>query len=142
MPFDKPVPDFDFRADFWSLRFVEETCASYAVRRNIPLPFAAAADRGVMASVYVDGGYGYAATSDRSKAGLAAALKQARIGGVLLRQRPIGLDGGDPLDHGRPVDVAHEGVDVRGGVRAEIQVVRVLVHVQRQDRRSIHGRRR
>src|SRR4051794_25035729 len=77
MPFDDPVPDFDIRADFWSLRFVEENCASYAVRKNIALPFAAAADRGVMASVYVDGGYGYAATSDTSRAGLAAALERA-----------------------------------------------------------------
>ena len=61
------TPDVDIRADFWSLRFVEETSASYAVRKNVPLPFAAATDRGVMASVYVDGGYGYAATSDTSR---------------------------------------------------------------------------
>jgi predicted Zn-dependent protease len=77
MPFDDPVPPFDIRADFWSLRFVEEICASYAVRKNIPLPYSAATDRGVMASVYVDGGYGYAATSDTSTAGLEAALKRA-----------------------------------------------------------------
>ncbi len=77
MPFDDPVPPFDIRADFWSLRFVEEICASYAVRKNIPLPYSAATDRGVMASVYVDGGYGYAATSDTSTTGLATALKRA-----------------------------------------------------------------
>jgi predicted Zn-dependent protease len=77
MPFDDPLPAFDVRADFWSLRFVEEICASYAVRKNIPLPFAAATDRGVMASVYVDGGYGYAATGDTSAEGLRAALERA-----------------------------------------------------------------
>ena len=64
-------------ADFWSLRFVEETSASYAVRKNVPLPFAAATDRGVMASVYVDGGYGYAATSDTSPDGVRDALDRA-----------------------------------------------------------------
>src|SRR5258705_3493833 len=77
MPFDDPVPPFDIRADFWSLRFVEEICASYAVRKNVPLPYASAADRGVMASVYADGGYGYAATSDTSVDRLIAALERA-----------------------------------------------------------------
>jgi len=77
MPFDEPLPAFDLRADFWSLRFVEETCETYAVRKNVPLPFAAATDRGVMASVYVDGGYGYAATGDTSPAGLSHALETA-----------------------------------------------------------------
>jgi predicted Zn-dependent protease len=77
MPFDDPLPPFDVRADFWSLRFVEEICASYAVRKNVPLPYAAATDRGVMASVYADGGYGYAATSDTSAEGLKAALERA-----------------------------------------------------------------
>ena len=77
MPFDDSLPPFDVRADFWSLRFVEEICASYAVRKNVPLPYSAATDRGVMASVYVDGGYGYAATSDTSAEGLKAALERA-----------------------------------------------------------------
>jgi predicted Zn-dependent protease len=77
MPFDDPLPAFNIRADFWSLRFVEETCDSYAVRKNVPQPFAAAIDRGAMATVYVDGGYGYAATSDLSAAGLEAALERA-----------------------------------------------------------------
>ena len=63
MPLDTALPAVDIRADFWSLRFVEETSAAYAVRKNVPLPFSVATDRGVMASVYVDGGYGYAATS-------------------------------------------------------------------------------
>src|SRR5947207_8719310 len=77
MPFDDSLPPFDIRADFWSLRFVEEICASYAVRKNVPQPYGSATDRGVMASVYVDGGYGYAATSDTSPEGLEAALERA-----------------------------------------------------------------
>src|SRR5207248_9644600 len=77
MPFEDRLPAFDVRADFWSLRIVEETCRSYAVRTNVPMPFAASSDRGVMASVYVDGGYGYAATSDTSPAGLRSTLDRA-----------------------------------------------------------------
>ena len=77
MPFDGPLPHFDVRADFWSLRFVEETSESFAVRKDVALPYQAATDRGAMATVYADGGYGYAATGDLSAAGLAAALARA-----------------------------------------------------------------
>ena len=77
MPFDDLPFANDVRADFWSLRFVEETSASYAVRKNIALPFHAATDRGVMASVYVDGGYGYAASGDTSAEGVRNALERA-----------------------------------------------------------------
>jgi predicted Zn-dependent protease len=77
MPFDGPIPQFDVRADFWSLRFVDERCETYAVRKNIPMPFVASTDRGAMATVYADGGYGYAATGDTSPAGLRAALERA-----------------------------------------------------------------
>ncbi|MEP7329007.1 MAG: DNA gyrase modulator, partial [Betaproteobacteria bacterium] len=77
MPFDGPLPAFDLRADFWSLRFVDERSESYAVRKNVPMPLVATTDRGAMATVYADGGYGYAATSDLSRAGLTAALERA-----------------------------------------------------------------
>ncbi len=77
MPLDQPLPAFDVRADFWSLRFVEERSESYAVRKNVAMPFVASTDRGAMATVYADGGYGYAATGDTSPAGLAAALERA-----------------------------------------------------------------
>ena len=65
--------------DFWSLRFVEERCETYAVRKNVAMPFVASTDRGVMATVHVDGGYGYAATSDTSPAGLRQALDRATL---------------------------------------------------------------
>ncbi len=77
MPFDGPLPTFDLRADFWSLRFVEERSESFAVRKNVAMPYVASTDHGAMATVYVDGGYGYAATGDTSPAGLAAALERA-----------------------------------------------------------------
>jgi len=65
-------------ADFWSLRFVDETCESFSVRRNVQQPWAVSTDRGVMASVYAGGGYGYAATADTSLQGLRTALQRAR----------------------------------------------------------------
>jgi predicted Zn-dependent protease len=63
--------------DFWSLRLVEESSENFAVRKNVALPFCAAIDRGAMATVYAGGGYGYAATSDVSPAGLRAAFERA-----------------------------------------------------------------
>jgi len=77
MPFDGPLPPLDVRADFWSLRFVDEYCETYAIRKNVPMPFVASTDRGAMATAYVDGGYGYAATGDTSPAGLQKALERA-----------------------------------------------------------------
>ncbi len=96
MPLDAALPSFDVRADFWSLRFVEERAESFAVRKNVPMPYSATTDRGAMATVYADGGYGYAATSDLSPTGLAAALDRAaawarataRLGLVDARQLP------------------------------------------------------
>ena len=75
MPLDLPRLAID--ADFWSLRFVDQATTACAVRKNVPLPLARSRDRGVMATVYAGGGYGYAATSDLSAAGLAAALDRA-----------------------------------------------------------------
>jgi len=71
------LPPLRLDADFWSLRWVEEGSESYAVRKNVALPFSACTDRGVMATVYAGGGCGYAATADTSRAGLSAALEQA-----------------------------------------------------------------
>ncbi|MDE2003477.1 MAG: TldD/PmbA family protein, partial [Betaproteobacteria bacterium] len=76
-PLDRPLPSFDLDADFWSLRFVEETSEMFCIRKNVPQPLALSTDRGVMASVYADGGYGYAATADTSPAGLREALARA-----------------------------------------------------------------
>ncbi|HEX4885608.1 MAG TPA: TldD/PmbA family protein [Casimicrobiaceae bacterium] len=77
MPFEGPIPPLDVRADFWSLRFVDERSELHAVRKNVPQPLEVTSDRGAMATVYADGGLGYAATSDLSPQGLARALAQA-----------------------------------------------------------------
>ena len=69
MPLDLPRLSVD--ADYWSLRFVDQSTATYAVRKNVPLPLARSTDRGVMATVHAGGGYGYAATADLSPAACA-----------------------------------------------------------------------
>ena len=76
---EKFLPPSGLDADFWSLRFVEEVGESFCVRKNVPQPFTMATDRGVMATVYAGGGYGYAATADTSPRGVQAALERAAI---------------------------------------------------------------
>jgi predicted Zn-dependent protease len=71
------VPSAKLDADYWSLRFVEETSQSFAVRKNVPQPLGLLTDRGVMASVYAGGGYGYAASADTSEAGIRRVLERA-----------------------------------------------------------------
>ncbi|HXU67088.1 MAG TPA: TldD/PmbA family protein [Casimicrobiaceae bacterium] len=71
------LPALRVDADYWSLRFVEENGQSFTVRKNVPQPLSFVTDRGVMASVYADGGYGYAATSDTSDEGLRNVLQRA-----------------------------------------------------------------
>ena len=71
------LPALALDADFWSLRFVDETAQSFTVRKNVPQPLRFVTDRGVMASVYAGGGYGYAATADTSDDGLRAVLEHA-----------------------------------------------------------------
>jgi predicted Zn-dependent protease len=63
--------------DFWSVRFVEESCESFTVRKDVALPPAATTDRGAMVTVHAGGGSGYAATGDTSAAGLREALDRA-----------------------------------------------------------------
>ena len=82
-----------FRADFWSLRLVEETSDAYAVRKNVALPFVRRGNRGAMATVHDGHGYGYAATADISPAGLSAALERAAAWAKYCASRPL-LDAG------------------------------------------------
>ena len=48
----------DCKADFWSLRMVDERAENYCVRRNVPQPPSMSLDRGAMLTVYADGGDG------------------------------------------------------------------------------------
>src|SRR5262245_4636774 len=65
-----------------------------------------------------------------------------QVAELLLDEGPRSLDSGRVLVarlRRHPIDVAVEGIDIRGRVRSEIDVVRVLVHVQGQDRNAARG---
>jgi predicted Zn-dependent protease len=64
-------------APFWSLRFVDETRETFAVRQDTIEPPRSSVDRGAMLVAITEGGYGYCATSDLSVDGLQAALDRA-----------------------------------------------------------------
>jgi len=65
------------KADFCSLRLVEETSESLSVRQNVLQPATKSVDVGAMITVISGGGLGYAATSDLSLAGLKRAADEA-----------------------------------------------------------------
>lgn len=69
--------DLSSAAPYWTLRAVEEVTRTLTVRQDVVQPPHTSVDRGVMLSAYVEGGYGYAATSDFSTRGLQAALDRA-----------------------------------------------------------------
>jgi predicted Zn-dependent protease len=64
--------------DFCSLRLVDEMSEDIMVRQNVLQPVSTGVDRGAMVTVMHRGGYGYAATSDLSRAGLKDAIARAR----------------------------------------------------------------
>lgn len=64
--------------DFCSLRFVEETSEHITVRQNVLQPLSTSIDRGAMVTIIHRGGYGYAATSDLTSAGLKDAIARAK----------------------------------------------------------------
>ncbi len=66
------------QAGFCSLRVVDELGEIIRVRQNVLQPIQTVRDCGAMVTVIADGGYGYAATSDLSRAGLAAAVERAQ----------------------------------------------------------------
>ena len=82
------LPPLHLDADYWSLRWIDETCESYAMRKNVALPFCASTDRGVMATVHVGGGYGYAATGDTTPADMIAGIEH----GVLMEDELLVVD--------------------------------------------------
>ena len=70
-------------AEFFSLRYVQESHQHLSVRKNIAEPPSLARDQGAMLTVRVNGVEAYAATADLSLAGLQRALDQAE---TLARQ--------------------------------------------------------
>lgn len=65
------------KVDFCSLRYVEKRSEILSVRQNIAEPPLRRDDVGVMITVIDQGGFGYAATSNLSQAGLREAVTQA-----------------------------------------------------------------
>ena len=64
--------------DFCSLRLVHQVDELLTVRQNVVQPVRRSDDLGAMVTVCHGGGLGYAASSDLSKAGLAAAMSSAQ----------------------------------------------------------------
>ena len=64
-------------ADFCSLRLVNERSEYISVRQNVLQPVRYSEDTGAMITVVLDGGMGYAATSDMTTAGLKDAVERA-----------------------------------------------------------------
>ncbi|HVW25709.1 MAG TPA: TldD/PmbA family protein [Polyangiaceae bacterium] len=80
------------KADFASLRLVDEVSERVSVRQGVPEPPETMLDAGAMITVVDGDGTGYAATSDLSDEGLAAAVARAREWAALSRGRSV-LDG-------------------------------------------------
>ncbi|MGE0726658.1 MAG: TldD/PmbA family protein [Acidimicrobiia bacterium] len=85
--------------DFASARFHRERAQSLSVRDAVVQPPHRRDEVGVMVSLWHDGGTGYAATSDLSDAGLAAAVAAARA--WLARTRGLAVLAEAPLGHRR-----------------------------------------
>ena len=65
------------KATFASLRYVEETTEVIGMRRGVLEPIDKTIDRGVMVTVFANGGMGYAATADLSENGIRRAFAKA-----------------------------------------------------------------
>lgn len=64
-------------AEFFSLRYVQESRQHLSVRKNVAEPPSLGCDEGAMLTVRLNGVEAYAATADLSQAGLQRALEQA-----------------------------------------------------------------
>ena len=86
---DRLVAAIPAGCDHASVRFSEARSESLAVRSGVLEPVATGLDVGAMVSVWVDGGHGYAATSDLTEAGLAEAGARARRWAAITAGRGV-----------------------------------------------------
>jgi predicted Zn-dependent protease len=77
------------RADFASIRVVEEVSERVSVRQDVPEPTETIRDRGAMVTVMDGDGLGFGATSDLSDDGLASAVARAAEWAKLTRSRSV-----------------------------------------------------
>ena len=75
--------------DYASIRFSEQRGESLSVRRGVVEPVTTSIDAGAMVTVWHGGGHGYAATSDLTAAGLAAAAERARQWATVTAGRAV-----------------------------------------------------
>ena len=92
--------------DYASIRFSEARGEYLTVRQGVLEPVSTSLDAGAMITVWAGGGYGYAATSDLTDAGLAAAAARAVAWAAMTAGRTV-LES-PPLDH--PVGTYHSPV--------------------------------
>jgi predicted Zn-dependent protease len=91
--------------DFWSVRAVRGAAEHLGVTRGVPDPISLSDDLGVMVTVQANGGLGYAATSDISRAGLTRAGREA----LAWAQRSAGkMVSSPPVRTGTPVHFDQE----------------------------------
>ena len=70
--------------DFASLRFVEETTDVLNLRKGNLEPLSESIDRGIMITVFKDGGLGYASTANISERGIKDAIERLDLGHLIL----------------------------------------------------------
>ena len=94
--------------DYASIRLWDEQGEELAVRQNELQPLNTMLDTGIMVSIWDGGGLGYAATSDLTDAGIAAAVARARhwahvtAGAGVISHPPLGHSVGE---YASPVEV-------------------------------------
>jgi len=75
--------------DFCSLRVLDESSAQITVRQDVLQPLSTRVDHGALVTIIHRGGYGYAATSDLSTAGLKEAIAQAQTWAAACAGRSV-----------------------------------------------------
>ena len=124
-------------------RFVQERSERIAVRQNVVQPLAAGIDMGAMITVMHGGGYGYAATSDLTESGLAAAVGRARAWAAKTAPRAIDYAGiALPHPRGAYRTEVKKRWDEREPRRQDRPSLRLLAPAQRSTRTSSTGKRR
>ena len=84
---------------FTSLRYSDTTNQDIAIRQGVANPITTQRDRGVMVTVFKDGGIGYGATSDMTEAGIHTAMEAAHRWAELSREHSVMTFGNDTLPH-------------------------------------------
>lgn len=87
--------------DFCSLRMVDERTQLLSVRRDVLQPVNEQRDVGAMVMVHHQSGIGYAATSDLSRAGIAAAIDRAVLWAKTTRDTSVYNFGAIAMPHPR-----------------------------------------